>query len=785
MRTKLRSKVTLLFMTLGLLLAFPAIVLADDLRNNIDATFDANFEILGLEAGQVPADSDTVNIVLQGQGSDGEGGCNVDSGEGPVTVKAVSSNSSVASVKWASTNTDTVNFTDCAAPNSKNLTVTAGSTGSANVTFEITNGTLNTTTGLYTVSSTGSGTYDVSTARFTVNVDPPPNNPPDVSVTGVEHGAVYEYNDVPEAGCSVTDDNDTNPTTDPVIDSSGLDSNGLGTETVTCSYTDGGGLEETASATYTIVDTTDPVLDLPANITEEATGPNGATVNYTATATDELYGSVDVTCDPPSGTFPVGTTTVNCSATDGSDNTAEGSFTVTVEDTTAPALTLPDDITEEATGPNGNVVNYTATAEDVVDGDLGDADCTPASGSTFPITTTTVNCSATDAAGNIATGSFTVTVEDTIAPSSSADLSPAANANGWNKDDVTVTLSASDSGSGVKEIRYTTDGSAPNGSSTLYSAPFTVSSTTTVNFRAEDKAGNVESPVNTAQVNIDKAAPTITGSRTPGANADLWNNTDVKVSFTCGDTGGSGVDTCSDPTTLSSEGAGQSVTGNAADKAGNTASATVSGINIDKTAPSVSVTGVSNGATYTLGTVPAAGCTTNDQPNLSGVKTNATLQPLSGGPVGAVTATCSGALDKAGNPGSASVTYNVNFNWTGFFSPVDNGTTYNTVKAGSSIPVKFNLGGNQGLNIFYVAKPSDTYQGSYPLSAKVPCNASSPQDLIEETVTAGQSSLTYDTSANQYVYVWKTDKSYAGTCRQLQVKLADGTMHTALFNFTK
>jgi hypothetical protein len=83
-------------------------------------------------------------------------------------------------------------------------------------------------------------------------------------------------------------------------------------------------------------------------------------------------------------------------------------------------------------------------------------------------------------------------------------------------------------------------------------------------------------------------APTITGATDRSANANGWYNADVKVTFTCADplSGGvaSGVASCSAPTTLY-EGKGQSVTGNAADVAGNTASATVSGINIDKTAP--------------------------------------------------------------------------------------------------------------------------------------------------------------------------------------------------------
>jgi hypothetical protein len=59
------------------------------------------------------------------------------------------------------------------------------------------------------------------------------------------------------------------------------------------------------------------------------------------------------------------------------------------------------------------------------------------------------------------------------------------------------------------------------------------------------------------------------------------------------------------------------------------------------------------------------------------------------------------------------------------------------------------------------------------------------QDAVEETLTAGGSTLTYDAVAGQYVYVWKTDKAWAGTCRQLQVKFADGTVQLANFSFTR
>ena len=59
------------------------------------------------------------------------------------------------------------------------------------------------------------------------------------------------------------------------------------------------------------------------------------------------------------------------------------------------------------------------------------------------------------------------------------------------------------------------------------------------------------------------------------------------------------------------------------------------------------------------------------------------------------------------------------------------------------------------------------------------------RNTIEETVTAGGSSLSYNATTNQYTYVWKTDKAWANTCRQLHVKLSDGTNHVADFKFTK
>jgi predicted extracellular nuclease len=112
--------------------------------------------------------------------------------------------------------------------------------------------------------------------------------------------------------------------------------------------------------------------------------------------------------------------------------------------------------------------------------------------------------------------------------------------------------------------------------------------------------------------------------------------------------------------------------------------------------------------------------------------------------------------------------------WSGFFPPVDNLPALNSVNAGRAIPVKFSLGGNKGLNIFATG---------YPLSQQIACSSGAPVDDVEETVTAGNSSLSYSADNDQYNYVWKTEKSWAGQCRQLVVKLVDGTTHVANFKF--
>lgn len=162
---------------------------------------------------------------------------------------------------------------------------------------------------------------------------------------------------------------------------------------------------------------------------------------------------------------------------------------------------------------------------------------------------------------------------DTTPPAIVRTVSPEANAAGWHRQDVSVGWSVTDPESGISS-------SSGCGLSTLVAE--TAGSTLTCT--ATNGAGLTSSQ--SVTVKLDRTPPTITGSRVPAANAHGWNNSNVTANFACAD-GLSGVAACTSPVTLVGEGAGQSAGGSAVDLAGNTASAAVSGISIDKTAPAV------------------------------------------------------------------------------------------------------------------------------------------------------------------------------------------------------
>jgi CSLREA domain-containing protein len=197
----------------------------------------------------------------------------------------------------------------------------------------------------------------------------------------------------------------------------------------------------------------------------------------------------------------------------------------------------------------------------------------------------------------------------------------------------------------------------------------------------------------------------------------------------------------------------------------------------DTTAPNVSILSPLNGATFIKGQAVSASYSCRDEPGGSGLASctgtvaNGALIDTSTVGSHAFTVT---ATDLAGNSATATSTYNVVYFFSGFLDPVENLPALNIANAGSAIPVKFSLGENQGLAIF---------AGGYPASSPIRCDASEPGTVIEDSVTGGSSWLSYNTTTNQYNYVWKTEKSWKGTCRMLVVRFNDGTEHLAKFRF--
>ncbi|WP_181952603.1 PxKF domain-containing protein [Vulcaniibacterium gelatinicum] len=468
---------------------------------------------------------------------------------------------------------------------------------------------------------------------------------------------------------------------------------------VRLTVTDDQGASASAECGLFVHDVTPPLITVPGDLTVEADSAAGAAVSYAVTAQDAVDDEFPypLACTPPSGSvFPLAAapakalaTPVACAATDSAGNTANAGFTITVQDTTPPVITVPGALGVEATGADGAVAHFDATTLDVVDG-AGVADCTPPSGSTFPLGDTTVTCTASDARGNpAAPAAFILTVHDTTPPTIEphADLGPI-------------------------------EATGPSGAVVTYTSP--------------------------ATTDLVDGVGTATCLPASGSTFPLGTST---------------------------------VTCTAADAAGNAATPTQFQVTVADTTPPVIAAHADVSATAASSAGAVVSYTPPTATDLVDGPVAVTCTPASGStfPVGPSTVQCS-ATDNAGNTGNSSFIVQVSYAWTGFFRPVDNAPTLNTVRAGSAVPVKFSLGGDMGLAIF---------AAGHPRAALMACASGAVEDVVEETVTAGGSTLTYDAVAKQYVYVWKTDKAWAGSCRQLQIRFADGSLRVANFKLTK
>lgn len=507
----------------------------------------------------------------------------------------------------------------------------------------------------------------------------------------------------------------------------------------------------------------DCTINCPSDISQNAAaGMCSAVVTYTTPTTSGACADPDsgntppVVCTPPSNSsFPTGSTTVICAS--GGTNCA---FTVTIVDTSSPStptINCPSNLTvdEEYEGAGFKNVNYSTPT---TTGNCVTITCDPPAGAVFLIGTTTVSCTGTDSSHNTVSCSFTVTVRG----SNAAGCTVTCPGN------VTQTAAPGVCNAVVNYPAPATSGtcgpvSCSPASGTVFAAGVTV-------VTCGDGQGN--SCDFTVTV-VPASPPTITAcaaNRTISLNASceaVIPNLLPEVVAT-----GCGVVLSQSPAAGSIVGPGiYSVVITAENGAGEAhCTATVKTTPPVITCPANIVVNLPLNSTATSMAVNFTVTATDPCSSVTVVSA-----PASGSvfPVGTTTVT-STATNSSGITATCSFTVTVLYDFTGFFSPVSNPPALNTVNAGRSIPVKFSLSGNKGLSIM---------AAGYPVSGAIPCDASAPPNEVTETGTAGNSSLSYDASSDQYVYTWKTEASWAGTCRQLIVKLNDGSTHVANFKF--
>jgi hypothetical protein len=325
-----------------------------------------------------------------------------------------------------------------------------------------------------------------------------------------------------------------------------------------------------------------------ANAAANGAGWYDADVTATFTCKDRLSGIDGPAGCPASKTFGEGyDQSADGTASDAAGNTAGVTVSKVNVDKTAPSLSG-----KPASEPNGagwynGDVSIAWTCDDNLSGVNGacPADSTIAGEGDDLVASATIG----DKAGNTKSANSSPAVKiDRKAPGTTVSV-PGPLASGWYGGPVKVTLTATDSLSGVGKTYYSVDG----GLAQDYVGAFdhSLKGTHTIRFWSVDKAGNVEDkdvPGHEITLKIDDIKPTITGSRTPAANMDGWNNGPVDVSFVCEDKE-SGIAGCVGHSIVSDETTekGVLVTGNATDNAGNTNEATVGPIKIDLTNPTL------------------------------------------------------------------------------------------------------------------------------------------------------------------------------------------------------
>ena len=432
--------------------------------------------------------------------------------------------------------------------------------------------------------------------------------------------------------------------------------NTAGARTLTATYAGNSKFAGSTAAgephTVNAPDTTPPVITASGTKADGSPYTTGTWTNQNVLVhfTCSDTGSGIATCPGDQLLSLDGTFTAEGTATDNAGNSATVSFGPIQIDKSAPTVTVSGTKADgtsytPGTWTNQNLlVHFTCS-----DAGSGIATC-PADQVISPDGTFTAEGTATDNAGNSAAVSFGPIQIDKSAPTvtvsgTKADGTPYTPGT-WTNQNVLVDFTCSDARSGIA--------TCPSDQVISPDGAFTAEGT------ARDNAGN-SATVSFGPIQIDKSAPTVSAAAATASNGNGWYNSNLTIRFTCTDNL-SGVTSCPADEILSGEGSTVSSTAQTiTDLAGNSSTpSNIVTVQIDKTAPVVTVTGVSAGGSYPLGSVPTAGCSTTDA--LSGVATQATFNVTGGDPdgTGNFAATCSGAGDNAGNSAApVSVTYSV------------------------------------------------------------------------------------------------------------------------------
>jgi hypothetical protein len=383
---------------------------ADNIQDDIQVSPpERTITIPGINAdGTLQDASTTVKYWVFANSAGGLQGCDASDGSS-VTVRLIVPSGAVR------VSPESLTFNQCgdASTNTKSATYTSNKPGDYVITVS---------------AQDSNGRYNTGDATFLLHVRPPvpPSDTtnPTISISSPDNGATLTEDSFTVSGTASDsgsgiekvevqiDDGSYNTATGTSSWSFDVTNLEEGTHTITAKATDkaGNSATESIEVTYTPPDTTAPTLKLPSDITAEATSADGVEVSYTATATDAVDGSVPVTCDPASGsTFPLGTTTVNCSATDAAGNEATGSFNVIVQDTTKPEIQVTSSISNGQEFYFGDVPGApSCSATDIASG--VNSDGCKVSGYTTAVGSHIVTFTATDNAGNTATQQITYKV---------------------------------------------------------------------------------------------------------------------------------------------------------------------------------------------------------------------------------------------------------------------------------------------------------------------------------------------------------------------------------------